>query len=114
MRLKQIEGFERYYIADTGEVFRKMTTCLDKDGYPIIAIWVKQSKSSKMLKIHRLLAEAFIDNPERKTQVNHKNGLKRDFNLENLEWVTPLENSQHARRMGLWDPTKPRKAKKTR
>jgi len=77
----------------------------DTNGYMRCTIWV--DGKSYTISQHRILAEYFIDNPEQKQQVNHKNGIKHDNRIENLEWVTQSENALHSFANGLQKPTRP-------
>lgn len=63
-------------------------------GYPSLSL--TKDGIYKTYRIHRLVAIAFIDNPNNKPQVNHKNGNRADNSLNNLEWVTNKENVIHA------------------
>lgn len=57
------------------------------------------TKGNKIFLVHRMIAMAFIPNPHNKSQVNHKNGNKKDNSIENLEWVTKSENELHSVRI---------------
>jgi len=72
----------------------------DSDGYLIVEL-PKNSKTTGHLRIHRLVAEAFLPNPENKPEVNHKDANKANNDVTNLEWCTSLENNLHARSSGL-------------
>lgn len=68
-------------------------------GYLQIGLFNKGKRG--LYQHHRIVASAFIPNPENKPFVNHKNGLKHDNRIENLEWVTHKENMRHANDTGL-------------
>lgn len=71
----------------------------DKDGYCRVGLY--KNNKSNYRGVHRLVAEAFIPNLENKPIVNHKNGIKTDNRVDNLEWCTNSENDLHAYRLGL-------------
>lgn len=77
----------------------------DKQGYLLVHLCINGIR--KCFKVHRLVAEAFIENVEQKQYVNHIDGNKKNNVMNNLEWVTPSENNIHAYKIGLSKPTRP-------
>ena len=67
-------------------------------------VYLSKDHKQKMHYVHRLVAQAFIPNPENKREVNHINGVKKDNRVENLEWNTSSENTIHAFENGLETP----------
>ena len=96
-----IKGYENDYLIDIeGNIMSKRTSKLlthstDTPGYKYVRL------NQKNHTIHRLIAIHFIPNPENKRCVNHINGIKTDFSINNLEWCTHAENMRHATDMGL-------------
>lgn len=105
-----IIGYEgSYVISDDGIVMRisysdrannakhdlpfEIKQRVDKDGYMKCAL--SKNGKTKHYFVHRLVAETYIKNILNKKQVNHKNGIKNDNRVENLEWVTSSENIRH-------------------
>lgn len=108
---KEINGYEYYQISNTGKVkslemklqfgnrFRIKPEIILKNritrhGYSSVNLYSNKKMSSK--EIHRLVAEAFILNPDNLPEVNHKDCDKQNNNLWNLEWCTRRENVIHA------------------
>jgi hypothetical protein len=101
--MKEIEGHEGYFVYENGDVWTtKRNRLLNKsynNGYAKIII--KKDGVHHNKTVHRLVALAFIPNPENKPQVNHIDGNKANNHVSNLEWVNGSENNKHAFKLGL-------------
>ncbi len=105
MNIVDIDGFESYSVSDTGIVFTstrfngELRQSTDTNGYKLVKLYKNNKQHTR--RVHRLVAEAFIENIENKPQVNHRNGKKDENHYSNLEWATREENIQHAHDNGL-------------
>lgn len=111
VEIKRLKGYEDYYLIDSlGNVisiprlsknknqfsngYAVLGTKINKNGYVNVTICI--NNKTKTLLLHRLVAQAFIPNPNNYPCVNHIDGNKFNNNIENLEWCTHQQNSRHA------------------
>ena len=103
-----MENFTRfkntdYLISNDGVVFSEQSLAIlkpfDNNGYLVVDLFANAVR--QRVPVHRMVAIAFISNPENKPFVNHIDGNKHNNNVENLEWCTASENSIHAIATGL-------------
>ena len=100
---KEIQGHEGYYITEKGEIWssysnKYIVATKAKSGYFRIKITYPVKRPHAL---HRLVAIAYVPNPNNYPQVNHKDGNKENNAAENLEWCTASENVRHAWSKGL-------------
>jgi hypothetical protein len=102
--MKQYKDTE-YFIDENGNIYRnnKIRKPKKSSGMPYYQIDLWKKGKCEIKYIHRIVAETFIPNPDNKPFVNHKNTIKTDNRVENLEWVSPKENTNHAKSNGLMD-----------
>lgn len=106
--MKDVKGFEDYFaITEDGKLWSKrskkfLKQNVSKTGYYTVATRIGgRHGKSYCFRVHRLVAFAFIDNPDDKPFVNHKDGNKLNNHKDNLEWCTNQENIIHAVQTGL-------------
>lgn len=101
---KDVVGYKGIYkVSNTGKIINSNGKIIkqfkDHKGYLITQL--SNNKKKKTVRVHRIVAYAFIPNPENKPQINHINCNKEDNRIENLEWCTNEENKAHAKLNGL-------------
>ena len=111
---KDIEGYKGLYqISNLGRVrglgkhdrlgryHAERIKAIVNNGQGYLVVNLKHNGKQKQMTVHRLVAKAFIPNPENKLEINHKDGCKSNNCVDNLEWTSRSENLKHAFKLGL-------------
>lgn len=100
-----VQGYEEYYnVSSYGNILGKKRERILKQGtnrYGYKYVTLSKEGAVKNKTVHRLVATAFIPNLDQKPQINHKNGIKTDNTVVNLEWCSCSENHKHAFQTGI-------------
>lgn len=112
---KPLDGYSRYLFSSKGRIKslryknsvyeRSLSFCVSKSGY-LKTVLLNDEGCYKNISVHRMICLAFKGFDENKTEVNHKNGIKTDNSINNLEWCTRSENTLHAYRFNLQKPAR--------
>ncbi len=97
-----IEGLQEYEVSDYGRV-RHNSKILKPSvtrGYYSVGLCTAEHKKTT-IHVHKLVALAFLKNAEGKKWINHKDGIKTNNHVDNIEWCTPSENQKHSWKTGL-------------
>lgn len=109
--VRPIPGYERYGATRCGKIYtlqygrykgkaREMKTVTNEYGYSKLTFTVAPNRKKTLL-VHRLVAMTYISNPLNLPQINHRDGIKSNNDVRNLEWVSAKQNTQHALNNGL-------------
>ena len=112
---KPVVGWEKHYMVSNNGRVRSAHTigrpavngiiAIQKNKKGYCRVRLQNNGAGITVVVHRLVAEAFIGgSPSRIHEINHKNGIKDDNRVENIEWVTPVENNAHSVANGFWHP----------
>lgn len=101
--IHEVSNLGRVRNIDTKQL---LTLQISTTGYYYFTIRNFEGKKRKHLRVHQIVAKAFIPNPKQHLYVNHINGIKLDNDVENLEWCSHDENMKHASKSGLFKTEK--------
>lgn len=103
----EIPGFENYGVNEDGIIWSFRTQKIKKTVFSRTGrertVLQDSNGNSKAFLVHRLVAQIFLENPDNKPYINHIDNDPKNNRLENLEWSTAKENSQHAAKLGLYN-----------